>query len=83
MVATKLRVDDKITACDKQICFLCVICKVSKRKTLTGETFSFLEKRLLSIFKFCASSNLLFFLRVADWPTTNFFFGMYCYFPVI
>ena len=62
MVATKLRVDDKITACDKQICFLCVICKVSKRKTLTGETFSFLEKRLLSIFKL--AHNQLFFWNV-------------------
>ena len=32
MVATKLLVDDKITACDKQICFLGVILKVSKEK---------------------------------------------------
>ena len=40
----------------------------------------FLEKRLLSIFKFCAWSNLLFFLRAADWPTANFL-GVYCYFP--
>ena len=82
MVATKLRVDDKITACDKQICFLCVICKVSKRKTLTGETFSFLEKRLLSIFKFCAASNFFFFYELLIGPQPTFFFGMYCYFPV-
>ena len=48
MVAKKLLVDDKITACFKQICLLGVICKVSNRKTLSGETFFFLEKNLLS-----------------------------------
>ena len=52
MVAMKLfnelLVDDKITACVRQICLLDVICKVSKRKTLSGETFC-IEKRLLSI----------------------------------
>ena len=62
LVATKLLVDDKITACVKQICLLGVICKVSNRKHFFGETFSFLEKCLLSIFKFCASSKLFFFL---------------------
>ena len=50
----KLLVDDKITACLKQICLLGVIWKVSNRKTLSGETFCFLEKCLLSIFKFDA-----------------------------
>ena len=34
--------------------------KVWNGKTLPGEKFCFLEKRLLPIFKFCASSNLLF-----------------------
>ena len=83
MVARKVLANYKITACLKQICLLCVTCEVSIRKTLSGETFCFLEKRLLSICKFCASSNLLFFfLQAADWPTTNFL-GMYCYFPVI
>ena len=42
MVAMKLLneflVDDKITACVGQIRLLDVICKVSKRKTLFGET---------------------------------------------
>ena len=33
LVATKLLVDDKITACVKQICLLGVICKVSNRET--------------------------------------------------
>ena len=33
-----------------------------KRKTWSGETFCFLGKRLLSIFKLCTSNNLLFFL---------------------
>ena len=53
----KLLVDDKITACLKQnllICLLGVIWKVSNRKTLSGETFCFLAKCLLSIFKFDA-----------------------------
>ena len=63
-------------------CFLCplyplllldIICKVSNGKTLSGEMFCFLKKRSLII---------IFFLRAADWPTTNFL-GMYCYFPVI
>ena len=44
----ELLVDDKITACVGQIRLLDVICKVSKRKTLSGEEFCF-EKRLLSI----------------------------------
>ena len=57
MVAKKLLVVDKITSCVKQICLLGIICKVLSRKTLTGETFCFLEKCLLSIFKFCALSN--------------------------
>ena len=61
MVAKKVLTNDKITACLKQICLLCVICGVSNRSTLSGETFCSLEKRLLSAFKFCASSNLLFF----------------------
>ena len=61
MVAKKLLVDDKITACFKQIYLLGVICKVSNRKTLPGETLSFLEKKVLSIFKIGASSDLLFF----------------------
>ena len=77
-VAKKSLVGDRITACVKQICLLGVTCKVSNRKTLSGKTFCFLEKRLLSIFKFCSSRNL----RAADWPTANFL-GMYCYFPVI
>ena len=47
MVAKKLLVEDKITAWVKQVCLLG---KVSNRKTLFGETFCFLEKRSLSIF---------------------------------
>ena len=30
----------------------------------------------------CVSSDLFFFLRAADWPTTNFL-AMYWYFPLI
>ena len=38
MVAKKLLVDEKTRACVKQLCLLGVICKVSNRKTLSGET---------------------------------------------
>ena len=41
--AKKLLVDDQ------EICPLGVVCKVSSGKTLSGETFCFPEKRLLSI----------------------------------
>lgn len=60
MVAKKLPVDYKITAFVKQICLLLllgIICKVSNGKTMSGETFCFLKKRLISIFQFCASTN--------------------------
>ena len=46
MVAKKLLVDDKITACVKQTCFLGIIYKVSNR------IFCLLEKRLLSVSEF-------------------------------
>ena len=75
LVVTKLLVDDKITACVKQIntvCLLGVICKVSNRKTFFGETFSFLEKCLLSIFKFCALSKLFFFYERLIGPRPTF-----------
>ena len=58
-------------------CLLSIICKVSKRKTLSGETFCFLEKRLLSIFKFCASSHLLFFFyELLIGPQPTFFWNV-------
>ena len=44
-----LLVDDKITACVKEICLLGVVCKVLNRKTLSGATFCFPEKHSLSI----------------------------------
>ena len=53
MVAKKSLVNDKISPCVTQICLLGVACKVSNSKTLSGETFCILEKRLLSIFEFC------------------------------
>ena len=59
MIGKKFLVDGKRTACLKQICLL-VIWRVSNRRTLSGETFGFLEKCLLSIFKFDALSNFLF-----------------------
>ena len=66
--ARKLLVDDEITARVKEICLMGVVCKVSYRKTLSGEKFYLTEKRFLSMLNFCASSNLSFFLRVADCP---------------
>ena len=57
-----------MTTCVEQICLLGVIRKVSNRKTLTDETFCFLEKRLLSIYTFFASSNLLFFYELLIYP---------------
>ena len=59
MVAKKLLVDDKITACVKGIC------KVLKKHCLFRvlvKHFAFLKTSS----KFCASSNLLCFLRGAD-----------------
>ena len=52
MVAKKLLVDDKITDCVKQTCFLDIIYKVLNRKTLSGGIFCLLEKRLLSVLEF-------------------------------
>ena len=58
--------------------FSWVLCKVSNRKTLSGEIFCFLGKRLPWIYKLCASSNfllllllLLFFLWVAGELTST------------
>ena len=60
MVVKKLLVDDKITASVKQICLLSFICKVSNRKTLSGQPFAFLRSFATNL-KFYVSSNLLFF----------------------
>ena len=62
-------VDDKITACVKEIDLLGVVCKVLNRKTLSGETFCFPEK------------SLLYKLLIGQQPT--FLVLMYCYFAVI
>ena len=73
--AKTLRVHNKITACVKEICLLGVVCKVSKRKTLSGETVCFPEKRLLSILNFALRLHIYcffsFFLQAADWPVDN------------
>ena len=61
------------TACQtKQICLVGVICKVSNRKTSSGEIFCFLGKRLLSIFKLFASSNFLFYNELLVGPQPPF-----------
>ena len=77
--ARNMLADDKITAYVKEICLLGVVCKVPNM--LSGETFCFPEKCLLSILNFKLRVTNCF-LRAADWPTTNFL-GMYCYFSVI
>ena len=46
---------------DKEICLLGVVCKVSSRKTLSGETFYFPEKRLLSTLHFVLPVTYYFF----------------------
>ena len=55
------RWQNKITTCVEQISLLGVIRKVSNRKTLTDETFCFVEKRLLSIFTFLLRETYCFF----------------------
>ena len=57
MVAKKLLVGAKITACFKQICFCMLLCKFRSEKHIWWNIF-LSWKRLLSIFKFRASSNL-------------------------
>ena len=59
--AKKFLVHDKITACAKEIVLLGVVCKVSNRKTLSGETFCFPEKRLPSILNFVLRVTYCFF----------------------
>ena len=72
IVAKKLLVDDKIAAFVNQMCLLGVKSKVSNRRTWSGGTFCFLKKRLLSLFKFFASSNLLYFYQplIGPQPTS-------------
>jgi len=55
-------------------CLLCVICKVSNRKTLSSETFFFFYKCLSSIVYFIyvlQVTHFFFFLRAVDWPTDH------------
>ena len=59
--AKKFLVHDKITTCAKELVLLGVVCKVSNRKTLSGETFCFPEKGLLSILNLVLRVTYLFF----------------------
>ena len=54
--ARKWLEDDEITGRVKEICLMGVVCKVSNRKTFSGETFC-LPEILLSIIKFGVPSN--------------------------
>ena len=47
-------------------------CVNVRLRTLSDETFCFLEKHLLSIFEFSVSSKILVFLQAADWPQLTF-----------
>ena len=59
MVAKKLPVGDKITASVRQICLLVVVWKVLNRKTLSSETFCFIEKRYfaINVYILCSAHN--------------------------
>ena len=59
--AKKFLVHGKITTCAKELVLLSVVCKVSNRKTLSGETFCFPEKRLPSILNFVLRVTYCFF----------------------
>ena len=74
MVAKKLLVDDKImfSLCQTYVSRALLKCKVLYRKILSGETLCFLEKRLLSLFKFCAMSKLLFSYELLIGPLPTF-----------
>ena len=80
MVAKKLLVDDKITACVKQISWV-LYAKFRIEKRLVKH-FAFLKNVCyqcnLSI-TFLASSNPV----TSCWLATTNFLGVYCYFPVI
>ena len=73
MVAKKLLVDDKITACFKQTC--CYMLS-SEEKNIIWWNILLSLKRLLSIFKFRASSNLLFFYELLIGPQPTFLVGL-------
>ena len=73
--------DDKITACVKETCLLDVVCKVSNRKTLSGETFCLPEKGLLSMLNLVLRVTYWFFTSCWLTETTNFL-GMHSYFSV-
>ena len=74
MVAKKLLVDDKImfSLCQTYVSGALLKCKVLYRKILSGETLCFLEKRLLSLLKFCAMSKLLFSYELLIGPLPTF-----------
>ena len=76
MVAKKLLVGDKITACVKHVSLWVLI---DKRGVV--KHFAFLKTVCCQNLNFVLLV-MYFFLPVSDWPTTNFL-GMYCYFPVI
>ena len=74
MVAKKLLVDDKLmfSLCQTYVSRALLKCKVLYRKILSGETLCFLEKRLLSFFKFFAMSKLLFSYELLIGPLPTF-----------
>ena len=58
--------------CQTYVSWVSLKCKVLNRKTLPGETLCFLEKRLLSLFKFSALSKWLFSYELLIGPLPTF-----------
>ena len=79
--AKKLLVDDKITACVKQICLVGVICKVLNKKHCLVKHFGFLKNVCYQYFNFVLQVTYCFFHEQLIGPHN--FLGMYCYFPAI
>ena len=61
IVVKKLLVDDKITACVKQICLVGAICKVSNKKHCLVKHSAFLKNIRYQYFNFVLRINYCFF----------------------
>ena len=75
IVAKKLLVDDKITACVKQIRLVGVICKVSNKNYYLVKHFAFLKNVCYQCFNFVLQVTYCFFYEQLIGPRN--FLGMY------
>ena len=77
MVAKKLLVGAKITACFKQIRFCMLLCKFRSEKHQLVKHFAFLKNFCCQYLKFCASSNFFYELWLVhnqlSWNVLLFF----------